>query len=334
LHVVTDSKYAVDGLTKHLPEWEDRGWIDVKNAEQIKELVSRLRARSAITTFRWVKGHSGIPGNEAADGLATLGSEKEMTTVSRLQPPRKGFLKPGARLAAMSQKRAYSGIRSMGKEVSRQATDRMVARVCVTLEEVTKIAPTEEALWKAVRGKNLARKVRDFYWRAMHDSLRVGRYWQHIPGYEQRAECGVCGVEESIEHIMVECDAPGCKVVWEMWNDVVRRKGVEPLEMPLGVVLGSPTICLSGDRFKGRMDVERLYKIVVPELAYLIWKIRCERVIGRADESEPAHTVAEVAGRVVLTMRRRMELDWHCTNERLQAKPIPRDRVMETWKGV
>lgn len=31
MYVVRESKYVVDGLTKHLPMWERRGWLGVAN---------------------------------------------------------------------------------------------------------------------------------------------------------------------------------------------------------------------------------------------------------------------------------------------------------------
>jgi hypothetical protein len=32
LEIVSDSKYAIEGLTMHLQSWEDQGWIGIKNA--------------------------------------------------------------------------------------------------------------------------------------------------------------------------------------------------------------------------------------------------------------------------------------------------------------
>jgi len=36
LKIITDSRYMIEGLTKHLPEWEDRGWIGIMNADLFK----------------------------------------------------------------------------------------------------------------------------------------------------------------------------------------------------------------------------------------------------------------------------------------------------------
>lgn len=69
----TDSKYVLQGITEWLPNWKKRNWRTsankpVKNADLWQDLDT-ARARHSID-WRWVKGHSGDPGNEAADLLA------------------------------------------------------------------------------------------------------------------------------------------------------------------------------------------------------------------------------------------------------------------------
>jgi len=51
------SKYAIEGLTTHLPEWENRGWIGVKNIPFFRRAAYLIRRRTAPTSFQWVKGH-------------------------------------------------------------------------------------------------------------------------------------------------------------------------------------------------------------------------------------------------------------------------------------
>lgn len=77
--VHTDSQYVKLGITEWLQQWERRGWKTadrkpVKNIELWQQLDQQVR-RHRIQ-WRWVRGHSGDPGNERADALANRGVEQ------------------------------------------------------------------------------------------------------------------------------------------------------------------------------------------------------------------------------------------------------------------
>lgn len=79
VHVVLDSTYVRDCVTSWLPSWERNGWktragTPVKNQELIRPIATILRNRPGVS-FRWVRGHSGNPLNEAADTRARAVSE-------------------------------------------------------------------------------------------------------------------------------------------------------------------------------------------------------------------------------------------------------------------
>ncbi|WP_295686953.1 ribonuclease HI [uncultured Nevskia sp.] len=74
----TDSKYVLQGLTEWLPSWKKRGWKTAdKKPVKNQDLWQRLDVAAARhqIDWRWVKGHSGDPGNENADRLANKGLE-------------------------------------------------------------------------------------------------------------------------------------------------------------------------------------------------------------------------------------------------------------------
>jgi ribonuclease HI len=71
--VFTDSEYVRRGITEWVSSWKARGWKTadrkpVKNQDLWEEL-DRLAAQHSIQ-WHWVKGHSGVPGNERVDRLA------------------------------------------------------------------------------------------------------------------------------------------------------------------------------------------------------------------------------------------------------------------------
>lgn len=75
----TDSTYLMKGLRDWLPNWKARGWRTAdKKPVKNKDLWQRLEAAAHAhrVNWQWVKGHSGDPGNEAADQLANQGIEQ------------------------------------------------------------------------------------------------------------------------------------------------------------------------------------------------------------------------------------------------------------------
>jgi len=72
----TDSEYVRKGITEWIHNWKRRGWMTadrkpVKNAELWQKLDALTQSHRVH--WRWVKGHSGDPGNERADALANRG---------------------------------------------------------------------------------------------------------------------------------------------------------------------------------------------------------------------------------------------------------------------
>ena len=74
--VYSDSQYVRQGITSWIHNWKARGWRTAdKQPVKNVDLWQRLDDLNAAhdVTWRWVKGHSGDPGNERADLLANRG---------------------------------------------------------------------------------------------------------------------------------------------------------------------------------------------------------------------------------------------------------------------
>jgi ribonuclease HI len=72
--IYSDSQNLVRGMTEWLHGWKERGWRKpdkkpVLNADLWSALD--VTAASRNITWTWVKGHSGNPLNEVADGMAS-----------------------------------------------------------------------------------------------------------------------------------------------------------------------------------------------------------------------------------------------------------------------
>jgi ribonuclease HI len=71
--IYTDSEYVRRGITEWLPGWKTRGWRTadrkpVKN-QDLWSVLDVLAAAHEIE-WHWVRGHSGVAGNERVDRLA------------------------------------------------------------------------------------------------------------------------------------------------------------------------------------------------------------------------------------------------------------------------
>lgn len=92
LHILADSQYAINVVSKWRLGWKKRGWTKadkkpIKNLELIQEIDRAMEGRRV--TFEWVKGHAGHRMNERADDLAR--SCAEAYQAGRTPEPGPGF---------------------------------------------------------------------------------------------------------------------------------------------------------------------------------------------------------------------------------------------------
>ena len=78
VHLHTDSRYVIDGITGWIFGWQKNGWKTaakkpVLNADLWQDLLAATRPHKI--KWIWVKGHAGHPENERADKLASNAAE-------------------------------------------------------------------------------------------------------------------------------------------------------------------------------------------------------------------------------------------------------------------
>ena len=71
--LVTDSTYLKDGMQSWLANWKRKGWKTaagkpVKNRDLWQQLDALVETHEV--SWYWVRGHTGVEGNERADALA------------------------------------------------------------------------------------------------------------------------------------------------------------------------------------------------------------------------------------------------------------------------
>lgn len=75
LHVHSDSDYVVKGINQWMEGWRAKGWRTAKGEVAHSDLWRRIYEATKFheVTATWVRGHSGVIGNERADRLANRG---------------------------------------------------------------------------------------------------------------------------------------------------------------------------------------------------------------------------------------------------------------------
>ena len=109
LHILTDSQYAINVVSKWRLGWKKRGWTKadkkpIKNLELIQEIDRAMEGRRV--TFEWVKGHAGHRMNERADDLARACAEAYQA--GRTPEPGPGFGGGGGSRGSASADQASS----------------------------------------------------------------------------------------------------------------------------------------------------------------------------------------------------------------------------------
>jgi ribonuclease HI len=80
--VYTDSQYVIKGIEEWVGGWKARGWRTAdKKPVKNQDLWERLDALAAQHSleWHWVKGHSGVAGNERVDALANRAINEMMS---------------------------------------------------------------------------------------------------------------------------------------------------------------------------------------------------------------------------------------------------------------
>ncbi|KAJ7506053.1 hypothetical protein B0H11DRAFT_1707609 [Mycena galericulata] len=241
------------------------------------------------------------------------------------------FTTPGILLKEGNQRLFTKIITSMRDKPSRKSTLSNLDRIRYSIAEIFGYQPTDSAIWTSLRSNNMTRLSRAFLWKSLHDIYRVGFFWEHIPNLENLAQCPTCKVPDSLEHIMLECEAPGQRQVWQLTERLWRLRYPSWPKLNWGLLLGCGLARFTSSKGKIVPALNRFFAIIVSTSMYLIWNLRNARVF----ETPTPASETEIHNRWVSQMNSSLRRDQLLTN-RTKFGPLAfkKQLVLNTWSGT
>ncbi|KAL1690802.1 hypothetical protein GGG16DRAFT_55065 [Schizophyllum commune] len=334
--LVLNNRQIVRALTDKLKALEDSAWLDFPNRNLMMTLVAKLRTRCGRTSIR-----TSAKGDEGAKRAQERARAAARRTAIDRSPM---WLEPnevrGARLRTMTQRQAYREIKTAKRPPARKQAQPQLARIRLAMQRTAKRMPDDKEIWKSIQRKENRKKVKQFKYRVIHNTLRCGDFWKHIPDCEERAYCGACStptskVTETPKHILTECTAPGQATIWTVAKEICRKRKIPWKGSRLGRILASDMVDLKDSEGKTRAGDNRLYRIVMAEGMYLAWLIRNERVIQNEGDAAKYPPPAAIRQRFLTTLRKRKDIDYTLTNKaKFKRRALSKDLVEDTWREI
>lgn len=339
IKIISDSKYVINGLTTHLKHWEDIGWIGIDNTAFFQAIAYQLCRCPAPTTFQWIKGHAGHLRNERADQLALMGTmHPVLDTIDTYVPC--NFDVQGAKLLDITQQLVYKAIIKKTQLNYHRSTLCLLNMTRFMIEPISKTLETDEAIWWRCRNKDIMKNIQMFIYKTLNNAYRIGDFWSPILAYEHWAKCLTYQDEiENMEHILVLCNDLARKIIWDLAKCIWPTKHGPWPDLHIGIILGCGIISLpqaqNNENTRNNAwnrqlttGASRLLRILILESAYLIWVLRCERVIHSTDHSE--NTIKKWW---INAIDKRLQLD-RALASKTRRNPKTTIKVENTWSDI
>ncbi|KAJ6562962.1 hypothetical protein B0H10DRAFT_1844181 [Mycena sp. CBHHK59/15] len=156
-------------------------------------------------------------------------------------------------------------------------------RIRCTVEEISSYTPSDAMIWRSICSSSIQRLSREFLWKCIHNTFRVGDFWSHSDTLQRNGTCHVCNVTESLEHIALECDSPERKIIWSLTRQLWSKKYSAWPALNWGLILGCNLMRFKTTKGIIRPEKGRLFAILVSLGWHLIWNLRMNRVIRNPD---------------------------------------------------
>ncbi|KAJ7715666.1 hypothetical protein B0H16DRAFT_1477186 [Mycena metata] len=325
--IIYNSKGIIGAeMIQRLQAREDRGWIGVADRDLLQVLAVELK-----TVDRDSQEYESV-GRKEALALAKEGCQRPEEILINLEIDPAQKLR-GAKLSTLTQATACAGIKERREPVMRKATENNIKLIAASVQQIFSYQPTPVEIWKSIRHRDFSRQVKNFLWKSIHSAHRIGIFWKHIPECGERATCNFCNETEDLEHVLIKCKRPGRAQIWALAKDLWLRKHDSWLEPSLGGVLGCGLATFHGKKGKVSLGLARLYRILVSESIFVLWKVRNDTVISRNGEPPPENMIHN---KWLQAINLRLTFDRILTNHAKYGKQnsIRSSVVLQTWSST
>ncbi|KAK0217787.1 hypothetical protein IW262DRAFT_1449049 [Armillaria fumosa] len=147
--------------------------------------------------------------------------------------------------------------------------------------------------------------------------------------------CLKCNAEESLEHILIDCrQIPAQDIIWKNCRQLWESTGNKWPQITYEKILACGLAQFCNKKNQLLYGKNRLYRILISESAFLIWKLCCEQRITKQDNETKWHSRIEIHNRWVACINQRLMLDCQiaktCTKKKENLSP---KLVLHTWSG-
>ncbi|KAF8308041.1 hypothetical protein DL93DRAFT_2142829 [Clavulina sp. PMI_390] len=338
IRITTQSKWALDMMTRRRGKNEDRGYVGVSNGALIAAAIASAKARKGALLLRWSNEIEDEIGLDRAIELAEQGAKAIKWGPDPDIKACTALFQTGLRLSAATQADTYRALRKLTGTKERRTTQEHLREARAHIQKQYKHNVTDAKLWSSIlKNRTLSRNVTTFLWKTLHGGHKVGQYWSNMPnGYAERAECS-CGELETIDHILFDCPKSAGRYIWPVVRRLLHKKGIKWTNKPrMCDITTTAFVSIKDHDGKPRPGAVRFLQIVVTEAAFIVWKARNKRVInGDGENQDRAATRQEAVGALAKVLNQRLSDDRRLTNRiKYGRSALSRSIVLSTWSGA
>src|SRR5260221_9939887 len=100
-----------------------------------------------------------------------------------------------------------------------------------------------------------------------------------MPELSKRGMCSTCNTPETMQHIVFNCEANQCNIIWNATQAICSKKNIVTPDLDIMTIMALPLINIRSETRQACPRATHLLRIVISECAFLVWKLRCERLL-------------------------------------------------------